>query len=105
MEQEFSFEGKVWEYEGKGAWHFVTLPRAVAVAIERDRVGVRKAFGTLKVLAIVGGTRWKTSIFKDNARRSYLLAIKAEVRRREQIQAGMTVEVTVLLEGEISLRR
>ena len=47
---------------------------------------------------MAGGTRWKTAIFLDTKRGTYLLPIKAEVRRREQIQAGMVVEVSILIE-------
>ena len=98
MSREFSFEASVWLYDGKGSWHFITLPKGVANQITSDVALSKKAFGSVKVMVMLGGTRWKTSLFRDNARGSYLLPIKAEVRRREQLQAGMTVEVTVVVD-------
>jgi hypothetical protein len=100
VSREFTFEGSLWLYEGKGAWHFITLPRAVASQIKKATAVSKQAFGTVRVLAIVGGTHWKTAIFLDTKRGTYLLPIKAEVRRREQVQAGMVFEISILIEAE-----
>jgi len=50
------------------------------------------------VTATIGETRWKTSIFRDNRSAAYLLPIKASVRLREQLQAGLKVEVFLIIE-------
>jgi hypothetical protein len=105
MSQEFTFEATVWLYGGKSAWHFVTLPRAVAAEIIGGVMGSRKPFGSVKVLAILGGTRWNTSLFRDTNKDSFLLPIKAAVRLREQIQAGMRVEVSLLLHQAVDSRK
>jgi hypothetical protein len=94
---EFVFQAAVWVYEGDAPWHFVTLPRGVAAEIRRAVSGCRRPFGSVKVAATVGRTRWKTSLFPHKAGDSYLLPVKAAVRAREQIQAGMTVEVLVVV--------
>lgn len=47
----------------------------------------------------VRGTRWKTSLFPDKSAASSSLPIKAAVRAREQIQAGTTVEVLLVIEA------
>ncbi len=104
MSQEFTFEATVWLYEGKSAWHFVSLPRAVAAEISGSVKGSRKPFGSVKVMAILGSTRWNTSLFRDTNRDSFLLPIKATVRLREQIHTGMRVEVSLLLHQAVDSR-
>lgn len=87
----------MWVYDGDAPWHFVTLPRGVAAEIRELVSGRRKAFGSVKVAATVGRTRWKTSLFPYKVGETYLLPVKAAVRAREQIQAGMTLEILLVL--------
>jgi len=49
------------------------------------------------VIATVGRTSWKTSIFPDKKRGAYLLPLKAAVRTKEKIEPGNTVAVTIEL--------
>jgi hypothetical protein len=49
------------------------------------------------VIATVGRTSWKTSIFPDKKRGGYLLPLKAAVRTKEKIELGNTVAVTIEL--------
>jgi hypothetical protein len=94
---EYVFRAVVWVYEGDMPWHFVTLPRAVAAEIRQATSGRRKAFGTVKVSVTLGGSRWTTSLFATNELDSYVLPVKGSVRQREQVQAGMTVEILLVL--------
>ena len=85
------FTGELWRHPGKGGWVFVTLPADLA-----DEIGARFAhrpFGSVGVRARIGGTRWETSLFADTRRASYLLPVKADVRRRERIDDGDVVTV------------
>ena len=97
MDGEFSFSAPVWVYEGEAAWYFVTLPRGVAAEVRECIAGTTKPFGSVKVSATLGTTRWKTSLFPDKKSNSYVLPIKAAVRQKEQVHAGMTVEVFLLV--------
>jgi hypothetical protein len=92
---EFSFTAPVWLYEGKAAWHFVTLPTDVAdeIAEQADSRG----FGSVRVRARIGATTWATSLFPDSKAASYLLPVKASVRESEGIKAGSDVQVHVEL--------
>jgi Domain of unknown function (DUF1905) len=46
----------------------------------------------------VGGTTWRTSLFPDGKRQTYLLPMKAAVRMAEGLRDGSsaTVAITVL---------
>ena len=97
MEQlEFKFNAPIWVYSGKGALHFVTLPRDAADGI-RFFNGSPKGFTPIAVKATIGDTTWKTSVFPDKKSGSYLLAIKAAVRKAENIGDGDVVAVRITM--------
>jgi hypothetical protein len=88
----------VWIWNpGKGRWHFLTIPPEQAVEIKLQTIGSgrRGGFGSVKVAVQIGKTRWSTSVFPDRKTGGYILPIKADVRRREDIGAGDEVAVTL----------
>jgi hypothetical protein len=90
---------EVWLYSGDAAWHFASVPKKTS-DIMRDRFGaLSQGWGLLPVMATIGATQWKTSVFPDKKAGAYLLPIKAKVRTAEHIAAGNTVtlELRVLL--------
>jgi hypothetical protein len=89
-----TFTAKLWLYNGKGAWHFVTLPQEVAAQI-RFFTPNAKGFMPIPVKATIGATTWKTSVFPDSKSGSYLLAVKADVRKREKLAADDVTDVTL----------
>lgn len=56
-----------------------------------------KGFGAVRVEVTVGRTVWRTSIFPDNASKTYVLPIKKAVRKAEQLEAGDTARVRLEL--------
>ncbi|MFN3585285.1 DUF1905 domain-containing protein [Phenylobacterium sp.] len=97
MSFRYEAEGEVWAYSGPGGWHFITLPPEMAEGVRT--VGGRLApFGSLRVTAVIGEVRWKTSLFADRRAGSFLLPVKAEVRRRAGLAAGQTVAYAVEIE-------
>jgi hypothetical protein len=98
---EFTFRARVWLYAGNAPWHFVTLPKAVSRQIKTIAANANKAFGTVKVAAAIGETRWRTSIFPDKKLAAYVLPVKAAVRHREQIQPGVLVEVFLVIQPNV----
>jgi hypothetical protein len=86
---------KVWIYPGVAAWHFVTLPKGKAQKIRTLFGEAERGWRSLPVRVIVGGTAWRTSIFMDTKAGSYLLPLKAAVRRQEKIQDGKTISFSL----------
>ena len=94
----FAFSAELWRWDGEAAWHFLSLPEPVADAIadHADAPGrPRRGFGSVRVEVTVGGSCWRTSLFPDRGRGTYLLPVKAAVRQAEAIDGGDTVEVTL----------
>ena len=83
--------------EGKGSWHFLTVPadQAVEIRLAATAAGPRRGFGSVRVAAIINGVTWRTSIFPQKSG-GYILPIKAAVRARAGIAAGD--EVSVMLD-------
>ncbi len=96
--QTYKIKAKVWLYRGIGGWHFVTLPVKQSLIIRTLHKNKSHSFGSIAVLVTLGKTQWKTSLFPDKKSNSYLLAIKAEVRKNENISADDTIiaEIKIL---------
>jgi len=90
-----SFRTKVWTQETTGAWHFVTLPASLSKRIRTLATGSLKPFGSFRVKARTGLTSWETSLFADKKRNAFVLPAKADVRRKENIKPGDTIEVNI----------
>jgi hypothetical protein len=89
---------KVWLWSGNAAWHFVTIPKTIASGIKALSEGMRSPTGSVRVAVTIKGVSWKTSLFPTKER-TYLLPIKAEVRKKANIGAGDMVTVNIELEG------
>ncbi len=89
------FESELWEGQGQGAWFFVSLPKEYYDEIKLISTTPRKGFGSVNIEAAIGRTDWKTSIFPDTKSKSYLLPIKKEVRRNENLSAEDIVSVKI----------
>ncbi len=91
FEHRYKMRAKVWLYTGMAGWHFVTLPKKQSAQIRKTFSRMRRGWGSLPVLATIGETSWRTSIFPDNKSQSYLLPLKADVRKKERMEAGDTI--------------
>ena len=62
----------------------------------RKLEGMSRGWGSLKVTATIGESRWSTSVFpaKDTG---WLLPVKASVRKAEGVSEGDIVEVSLEL--------
>ena len=88
MAEIFELKAPLWRSDGQAAWHFITLPPDVSAEIRDEFAGMAAGFGSLRVEVRVGGTTWHTSIVPDSRAGSYLLPVKASVRRAEALEAG-----------------
>ena len=87
----------LWSGEG-GNWHFITVPEqeSAEIRLAAAAAGPRRGFGSARVEANIGGVAWRTSVFPQKSG-TYLLPVKAEVRRRAGIAAGDDLRVELEL--------
>jgi hypothetical protein len=95
----YRFESQLWLYDGDAAWHFLTIPGAVADDIRARTAGDRRGFGSIRVVVEVGETSWSTSIFPDKTSGSFVLPVKRAVREAEGLEVGDLVPVAIRLES------
>jgi hypothetical protein len=97
MEPTFNLKAKLWIYQGKGAWHFLTIDEGTTAAIKTFQgVDKRRGWKNVRVEVTIGDTKWKTSIFPEK-KGTYLLPIKAAVRKSEKLVDGNLIEFTIQL--------
>ena len=91
----YEFTAKPWQYAGKGGWHFVSLPKGLSEEIRKTFKSEEEGWGRLKAIAKIGNSEWKTAIWFDNKSKSYLLPLKAEIRKKETMEIGKNTKITV----------
>ncbi len=85
------FTGEIWFWKGPAPWFFVTVPAKESSDLKAISGLVTYGWGVIPVHVRIGGTEWQTSLFpKDD---SYLVPIKASVRKAENLELGDTVTV------------
>jgi hypothetical protein len=93
----YNMTSKILVYPGMGGWRFLLLPKKQGKEI-KDKFGMRsKGWGSLPVSVTIGKTTWNTSIFPDKKFSSYLLPLKAKVRKAENIFDDSTVKFEIKL--------
>jgi hypothetical protein len=92
-----TFSGTIWYWRGPAPHYFVTVPEDECAALKSTSSLVSYGWGMIPVRVQIGKTEFKTSLFPKNG--SYIVPIKADVRRLEQLleddQVVLTLEVSV----------
>ena len=92
---EFAFDAEVIGWRGPAPYFYAPLPAAAAEQIRAASRLVSYGWGVIPVEAVVGAVSFTTSLFPRDG--TYLLPLKAAVRRPNGITAGdrIHVELTV----------
>lgn len=93
---ELSFSDRVAIFEAPSPWYFVELPKKESGWIRADFRDVHRGWGSIPVIAQIGDTSWKTSIFWEK-KGQYLLFLKKEVRQKEKFTNGDMVNIRIEL--------
>lgn len=92
-----TFKSKVIIYPGMGGWRFLPLPKKNAEEIRKKFGKMAKGWGSLPVAVTIGTTAWNTSIFPDKKSNTYLLPLKAQIRKAEKIPDNGSVQFNLRL--------
>lgn len=92
-----TFTGPLWLWNvAKGSWHFITVPEEQSLEMRAESFGGHGGFGSVRVEACIEDVTWRTSVFPQK-QGTYLLPVKADIRRRTGIAAGDEVSVSLRL--------
>ena len=93
---------KQWRGE-KAVYHLISIvgDEADAVAMHerllRLEYGTRRGFGSVKVMAKIGDTQWKTSVFPQNKSSEWILLVSKKLIRAEDLAEGDPVKLELEL--------
>ena len=93
---EIRFSGELWYWRGPAPWFFATVPDAQCQDLQALSGLVSYGWGMIPVTATIGTSTWKTSLFPKDGR--YVLPVKAQVRKKEQLDEGHTVTVHMVVD-------
>lgn len=94
---QYRFAAKPWQYAGPGGWVFVSLPKELSKEIRAAFKTAEAGWGRLTTNVKIGNTAWGTAIWFDTKLNTFLLPLKAAIRKKENIVTGKTITVTVFI--------
>ena len=96
----YEFSAKAYQYSSSkemSGWIFVSLPKELSVEIRENFKHLEEGWGRMKVTATLGRSEWQTAIWFDTKQDTYLLPLKAKIRKQENVVIGEDVQVTILV--------
>jgi len=91
----YEFITRIWKHTGQGSWYFVSVPHELAKEIRNYLKSKEEGWGRLKATAKIGNTEWVTAIWFDTKMNTYLLPIKAEIRKKEKLELDKNIQTTI----------
>lgn len=88
---QFEFTGEIFEWRGPAPHYFVTVPQEQSRDLKAIQSVVTYGWGVIPVVAQIGDTSFKTSLFPKGDR--FLVPIKLSVRKAEQLEEGDVVTI------------
>jgi hypothetical protein len=82
-----------------GTYHLVVITGEAAgkialhARLHRLEFGKQRGFGSVKVMARIGGTGWNSSVFPQLRQSEWVLLVSKKVMRAEDLSAGDLVAV------------
>jgi hypothetical protein len=91
----YTFTAELWQYQAAGGWYFISIPKTFAAEIRSHSASREEGWGRLKVKARIGQTTWDTAMWYDTKHATYLLPVKALVRKQENISLDQSVQIDI----------
>lgn len=104
MSVPLTFTAPLTRWQGdRGTYHLLVITGEAAEQIamyarlHRLEFGARRGFGSVKVMARIGGTHWNSSVFPQQRQSEWVLLVSKKVMRAEDLSAGDLVAVKLEL--------
>lgn len=97
IQYDFTATFRMYKEDDACGWYFLFMPEELAKEIRASFKHREEGWGRMKITAKIGVSELKTSIWFDTKHDTYLLPVKAEIRKKEKIdmEAGKEVRVTI----------
>lgn len=93
----YSFHTKIWVYPGPAAWHFASVPKTISAKIQKKFGMKTRGWGSLPVEVSLGKSKWETSIFPDKRSGTFLLPLKAAIRKAEELYEEDKIKIKIII--------
>ena len=96
----YEFKAQPYQYSSTpemNGWTFVSLPQDIAMEIRDNFKRQEEGWGRLKILAKIGNSEWETSIWFDTKADTYLLPLKAIIRKKENIYLMHEYDISIMI--------
>jgi len=91
----YSFSTKMWKHAPTGGWYFVSLPKAISKEIRENLKWQEEGWGRMKAIAQYEEHTWETAIWFDTKADTYLLPIKAEIRKKSNLEINTSIQMNI----------
>lgn len=99
MIAEFTFAAELWGGSPEMSWVFASVPDEIADEIA-ELIPKQAGFGSVRVEVAVGTEAWRTSLFPDKRRGTYVLPVKKAVRTSVGVDVGDVITVHLQVIGD-----
>jgi hypothetical protein len=91
----FKDNPRLWPFSPSTWCPYVALPKEMAIEIRENLKWQEEGWGRMKAIAKIGNSEWQTSIWFDTKHDTYILPIKAEIRKKEKIEIDKKTEISI----------
>jgi acetylornithine deacetylase/succinyl-diaminopimelate desuccinylase-like protein len=91
----FRFDAEIIHWRGPSPFFFAPAPADQVEALRQAARVATYGWGVVPVEAAIGGVTFRTSLFPKDG--TFLVPIKAEVRRKANITAGDTISIELTI--------
>ena len=96
----YEFSAKAYQYSSSKemtGWIFVSLPKELSVEIRESFKWLEEGWGRMKVKAQLGKSQWESAIWFDTKQDTYLLPLKAKIRKQEEVVLGEEIKIIIFI--------
>lgn len=86
---------KVWLWTGKGAWHFVSVPKELSEEIKNEFGYIKQGWGSIAIELTLGESVWRTSMFPNSKTGEYLIPIKSAIRKAQNVNVDDIIDLII----------
>lgn len=92
---QLEFTGEIWFWRGPSPFYFITVAEDECDLLREESTFVSYGWGMIPVMARIGASSWRTSLFPKDGR--YIVPLKVAIRRAEHLGEGDSpvVQLTV----------
>lgn len=84
----YEYVTNMWQHQSPGGWYFVSLTKNLSKEIRENLKWQEEGWGRMKAAAQIGDLTWETAIWFDTKMDTYILPIKAEIRKKTNLEVN-----------------